>query len=58
MTVSEQINATSGGVGATATISDVRDAVDLTAVPEPSTYGSVGIGLLTIGYFNRRRSTR
>jgi hypothetical protein len=37
-------------------ISFVRDAFDLTTtVPEPTTYGLVCIGLLTIGYFSRRR---
>lgn len=56
MTVSEQITASSGGVGSTATISQVRDAVDLnTTAPEPQAYGLVSVGLLAFGYFARRR---
>jgi hypothetical protein len=40
-------------------ISFVRDGFDLTTpVPEPTTYGLVTIGLLTIGYFCRRRTAR
>ena len=54
MTVSKDINASSGASAGAATITQVRDAVDVT--PEPATYGLVGIGLLTIGYFCRRRS--
>jgi hypothetical protein len=39
MTVSKDISAASGAVGGTATISQVRDAVDVVpAVPEPTTY--------------------
>ena len=56
MTVSKDISAASGVVGGTATISQVRNAVDV--VPEPATYPLVSIGLLTIGYFSRRRSVR
>jgi PEP-CTERM motif len=58
MMVSKDITASSNAVGASANIMQVRDAVDLTVVPEPTTYGLVTIGLLTIGYFRRRRSTR
>jgi hypothetical protein len=59
MTVSKNISASSGAVGGTATISQVRDSVDITSaikrsVPEPTTYGLMSIGLLTI-YFGRRR---
>ena len=56
MMVSKDINAFSGAAGGTAAISDVRNALDV--VPEPTTYGLVSIGLLTIGYFSRRRSAR
>jgi PEP-CTERM motif len=55
MLVSEDINANSGGLGGSATISGVQDAVDLSVVPEPTTYGLLSIGLLAIGYFSRRR---
>jgi hypothetical protein len=55
MTVSKDINASSGAVGGTATISQVRDAVDLNVVPEPTTYGLVSVGLLALGYLARRR---
>jgi hypothetical protein len=55
MTVSKDINASSGAVGGTATISQVRDAVDLNVVPEPTTYGLVSVGLLAFGYLARRR---
>jgi hypothetical protein len=55
-TVSKNINASSGAVGGTATISQVRDSVDLTAVvPEPITYGFVSVGLLAFVYLARRR---
>jgi hypothetical protein len=54
--VSKDINASSGAVGGTATVSEVRDAVDLTAVvPEAATYGFVSVGLLAFGYLARRR---
>jgi hypothetical protein len=57
MTVSKDISASTGAGAGTATISQVRDAIDL--VPEPTTYGLVSIGLLVfgyLGYFGRRRS--
>jgi hypothetical protein len=40
-------------------ISFVRNGFDVTsAVPEPTRRLFVGIGLLTIGYFSRRRTAR
>jgi hypothetical protein len=54
MMVSKDINVASVNVGGTATISQVRDAVDLT-IPEPGTYGMISIGLFALGYFSRRR---
>ena len=40
-------------------ISFVRNGFDvISSVPEPTTYGLVAIGLLTIGYFSRRRTAR
>jgi hypothetical protein len=59
MLVSQQIAASTTSAGSTATISDVREAVDLSAVvPEPTTYASVGIGLLALGYARLRRRGR
>jgi hypothetical protein len=56
MTVSKDINAASGTAGGTATVSQVRDAVDVTTVvPEPATYGLVSVALLAFGYLARRR---
>lgn len=55
MTVSETISASTGAGGGTATITQVRDSVDL-VTPEPATYGLLGIGLLACGYFARRRT--
>jgi hypothetical protein len=37
-------------------ISFVRNGFDV--IPEPTTYGLVGIGLLALGYFRRRRTAR
>jgi hypothetical protein len=55
LTVSKDINASSGTVGSTATISQVRDAVDIfVPTPEPATYGLVSVCLLAFGYFARR----
>ena len=55
MTVSKDINASSGTAGSTATISQVRDAVDIfIPTPEPTTYGLVSVCLLAFGYFARR----
>jgi MYXO-CTERM domain-containing protein len=54
MMVSKDISASSGAVGGTATISQVRDGVDLSA-PEPITDGFVGIALIGFGYLARRR---
>jgi hypothetical protein len=57
MTVSKDMNAASIMVGGMATVSQVRDAVDVsTVIPEPATYGLAGIGLLAFGYLVRRRS--
>jgi PEP-CTERM motif len=58
MTVSKDISASSGAVGGTATISQVRDAVDVTvsAVPEPATFSLLAVGLLACGYLARRRT--
>jgi len=50
--ISKDISASSGTAGSTATISQVRDSVDL--VPEPATYGLFGVGFLIVGYFVRR----
>jgi hypothetical protein len=59
MTVSTDISASSGTVGSTATISQVQNAVDVTAVvPEPTTYMLAGIGLLTFGLLSRRLRVR
>jgi hypothetical protein len=58
MTVLKDITASAGTAGGTATISNVRDAVDLSVVPEPTTYGLLSVGLLAIGYFSRRRRVR
>jgi hypothetical protein len=58
MTVSKDIDAFTGAGGGTASISQVRNAVDLTAVPEPSTYGLFSVGILAIGYFSRHRRAR
>ena len=57
MTVSKDINVSSGSLGSTASISQVRDAVDISA-PEPATYGVMSLGLLVLGYFRFRRTTR
>jgi PEP-CTERM motif len=56
VTVSKDINASTGAAGGTATISQVRDAVDVTvsAVPEPTTYSLIGIGLLACALARRR----
>jgi hypothetical protein len=57
VTVSKDISASSGAVGGTATVSQARDAVDVTAVvPEPETYSLLAIGLLACGYLARRRT--
>lgn len=57
MTVSKDINAASGTLGSFATISQVRNAVDLndTGVPEPATYGMMALGFLAFSYIARRR---
>jgi hypothetical protein len=51
MTVTTDINASSGAVGGMATITQVEAAVD--AVPEPATYGMVGLAMLALGCFTR-----
>jgi PEP-CTERM motif len=58
VTVSKDINASTGAAGGTATISQVRDAVDVTvsAVPEPTTFSLLAVGLLACGYLARRRT--
>jgi hypothetical protein len=58
MTVSKDISVSSTTAGSTATISQVRDAVDVTvsAVPEPRTFSLLAIGLLACGYLRRRRT--
>jgi hypothetical protein len=59
MTVSKDIAAFTGAGGGTASISQVRDAVDLlNPVPEPSFYGLLSVGILAICYFSRHRLTR
>jgi len=60
LSIIKDINAAGNGVGGTASISGVRNAVDETVtnlVPEPATVSSYLLGLLALGWF-RRKSTK
>jgi hypothetical protein len=56
MTATKDINVSSGAFGGIATISQVEEAVDVTAaaaVPEPSSYGLVGLAIIALGFVTR-----
>jgi hypothetical protein len=56
MMVDKEITLSTGAGGGTASITNVRDAVDVT--PEPSLYGLLSVGILAICYFSRHRLAR